>query len=220
MPTPSNNPKIINSISISPTEVIKKNLMLQEKLKNVRRLLKQKRAIIQYLKRQNKQNNTKKINIKDFFNQSKFPSVNSKALLTMQMLHKNRRPWSKAKKKIALSIYYKSPSTYKCMRKNGIVLPGESTVRHWLSSINYSTDFPKAYMAQIKLKTSEMSENEKRCTILLDEVAIMNKLEYNKVLDEIEGYEDLGTLGRTNKIGSYALVIMVIIDFIQIGSFL
>lgn len=74
--------------------------MLQEKLKKVRRLLKQKHAIIQYLKRQNKQSNTKKINIKDFFNQSKFPSVNSKALLTMQMLHKNRRSWSKAEKKL------------------------------------------------------------------------------------------------------------------------
>lgn len=64
-------------------------------------------------------------------------------------------------------------------------------------------------MEQIKLKTSKMNNKEKKCTILLDEVAIMNKLEYNKVLDEIEGIEDLGTLGRTNKLCSYPLVIMV-----------
>lgn len=64
-------------------------------------------------------------------------------------------------------------------------------------------------MDQIRLKISGMSENEKKCTILLDEVAIMKTLEYNKVLDEIEGYEDLGKLGRTNKIGFQALVVMV-----------
>lgn len=37
----------------------------------------------------------------------------------------------------------------------------------------------------------------------------MKTIEYNKVLNEIEGFEDLGTLGRTNKLGSHALVIMV-----------
>lgn len=110
---------------------------------------------------------------------------------------------------MALSLYYKSPSTYKFMSKNGIILPGETTVRRWLVSISFSTGFPKAYMDQIRLKISGMSENEKKCAILFDEVAIMKTLEYNKVLDEIEGYEYLGILGRTNKIGSQALVVMV-----------
>lgn len=92
---------------------------------------------------------------------------------------------------------------------NGIVLPGESTVRRWLNSISFSTGFSRSYMTQIKLKISGMSENEKRCIVLLDEVAIMKTFEYNKALDEIEGFEDLGTLGRTNKIGSQELVVMV-----------
>ncbi|XP_026819549.1 uncharacterized protein LOC113558273 [Rhopalosiphum maidis] len=42
-----------------------------------------------------------------------------------------------------------------------------------------------------------------------NEISIKKAIEYNKALDIIEGYEDLGTLGRTNKIGSYALVIMI-----------
>lgn len=37
----------------------------------------------------------------------------------------------------------------------------------------------------------------------------MKTIEYNKMLDEIEGFEDLGGLGRTNKLGSQALVVMV-----------
>jgi DNA transposase THAP9 len=127
----------------------------------------------------------------------------------MQINDKLRKPWNSEEKKLSLALYYKSPSTYKYMRRNKITLPGESTVRHWLHSINYSTGFPKQYLEQIKLKTSEMNENEKKCAILLDEVSIMKTLEYNKVLDEIEGYEDLGTLGRKNKLGSHALVVMV-----------
>lgn len=132
-----------------------------------------------------------------------------KSIVSMQLLHKKRRKWSKPEKQIALSSYYKSPATYKLMRKNGIILPGESTIRHWLNSITYLTGFPLKYMEQIKLKTSEMKGNEKKCAILLDEVSIMKSIEYIKILDEIEGFEDLGTLGRASKLGSQALVFMV-----------
>jgi hypothetical protein len=116
---------------------------------------------------------------------------------------------STSEKKIALSLYYKSPSTYKFMRTNGIILPAESTVRRWLNSINFCTGFPEKYMELIKLKISSMNKQEKKCAILLDEISIMKTIEYNKVLDEIEGFEDLGSLGRTNKLGSHALVVMV-----------
>lgn len=54
-----------------------------------------------------------------------------------------------------------------------------------------------------------MNVDEKNCAISLDEVSIMRSIEYNKVLDEIEGFEGLGTLGRTNLLGSHALVVMV-----------
>jgi len=54
-----------------------------------------------------------------------------------------------------------------------------------------------------------MEYDEKKCVILLDEVSIMKSVEYNKIVDEIEGFEDLGSIGRTQKLGSHALVIMV-----------
>lgn len=37
----------------------------------------------------------------------------------------------------------------------------------------------------------------------------MKLIEYNKNLNEIEGFENLETLGRTNKLGSQALVFIV-----------
>lgn len=47
------------------------------------------------------------------------------------------------------------------MRRNVIILPGESTVRHWLNSITYSTGCSKEYMEQIKLKFTGMKYTEK-----------------------------------------------------------
>lgn len=183
--------------------------MLQEKLNYLRRQLKRKRSIIKYLKKQKNKNNTKKINIQEFFNLSQFPSINSKAIMTMQMLHKNRKPWTKEEKKIALSIYYKSPSTYKYMRRHGIVLPGESTVRRWLRSIEYVPGFINDYLNHIKIKVSAMTYTDKKCVILLDEMSILKCIEYNKALDMIEGFEDLGPLGRSPNYAKHALVIMI-----------
>ncbi|KAL4091160.1 hypothetical protein QTP88_025897 [Uroleucon formosanum] len=175
----------------------------------MKKQLKQQRAIIKSLKKLKNKNSIKKVDATKFFEYAKFYSKNSEIFVKMQMLHKKREPWSTAEKNFALSLYYKSPSTYRYMVKNGIVLAGESTVRRWLNSICFSTGFSDKYMEQIKLKTSRMSYVEKKCVILLDEISIMKCVEYNKILDLIEGFEDVGTLGRTNKIGSHALVVML-----------
>jgi len=92
---------------------------------------------------------------------------------------------------------------------NGIILPSESSVRRWLKSILYVPGFVKEYLKQIKLKVSSMKESDKKCSILFDEVAIMKHIEYNKSLDLIEGFEDMGVLGRFPKYAKHALIIMV-----------
>jgi len=132
--------------------------------------------------------------MKQMLDEFSFSSTLSKALVTMQVLHKNRKPWTRAEKNVSMSLYYKSPSTYKHMHRNKIVLPDESTVRRWLNSISYSTGFSPKFMEQLKLKADCMSFKERKCVILLDEMAIKKYIEYNKTLDEVEGFEDLGSL--------------------------
>lgn len=205
LPTPEKVQRQKKSI-LSPT---KQFIRLKKRCKRLEKLLKIKRSAISLLKKKNLSNKKKKINIQHFLQEIKFSSISSKSLVSMQINHKKRKPWTINEKKLALSIYYKSPSTYEYMRKNKIILPGASTVRRWLNSINFSTGFSSKYMEQIQLKVSFMSYQEKQCVVLLDEISIMKSIEYNKSKDEIEGYEDLGTLGRTDKIGSHALVIMV-----------
>ena len=135
-------------------------------------------------------------------------SKNSKTLVLMQTKGNNKK-WTKQEKKFAMSIYYKSPTTYSFLRRNGIVLPGESTVRRWFNSIAFSTGINKKYCEHLKSKASEMTPMQKACVIMFDEIILMKNIEYNRNWDSIEGLEDLGELGRTNRFGTSSFVIMI-----------
>jgi len=54
-----------------------------------------------------------------------------------------------------------------------------------------------------------MSYIDKKCLVLLNEMAISKCIEYNKTIDLIEGFQDLGSLGRNSKLAKHTLVIMV-----------
>lgn len=96
LPSPQNSSNVDNS-KYSSEKLITKNKLLKEQLYRYKKLLKQKRTIIYSLKKKlTKQN---KININQFFEETKFPSVNSKALIAMQIMHKKRKPWKSTEKK-------------------------------------------------------------------------------------------------------------------------
>ena len=54
-----------------------------------------------------------------------------------------------------------------------------------------------------------MTNIDRRCVILFDKITIMKCIEYNKAFDLIEGFEDLGSLGRSSKFAKHTLMIMV-----------
>jgi len=54
-----------------------------------------------------------------------------------------------------------------------------------------------------------MSDEEKHCVLIFDEMKIKSFLEYSKYLDMVEGFEDLGHKGRTNKLATQAMVFVV-----------
>ncbi|KAF0704195.1 THAP-type domain-containing protein, partial [Aphis craccivora] len=133
----------------------------------------------------------------------------NKKRATISFLKQHFKPYKK-KQKINIKEFLHLVEFPSISSKSLVTMQiNHKSLRCWLNSISYSTGFSPRYMEQIKLKVSCMSFQEKKVTILLDEISIKKAIEYNKALDIIEGYEDLGTLGRTNKIGSYALVIMI-----------
>lgn len=59
------------------------------------------------------------------------------------------------------------------------------------------------------MKVDSMTHEETFCTLIFDEMKIKRFLEYSKVLDVVEGYEDLGTFGRSSAMASQAMVFMI-----------
>ncbi|XP_050056239.1 uncharacterized protein LOC126549882 [Aphis gossypii] len=100
----------------------------------------------------------------------------------MQTLHsvKSRQQWTLNEKKFALSLFYKSPTTYSFLKnKLQVILPGVSTIKRWIGSSKFLPGYNSNLFNQIKLKTETLT-----------------------------GFEDLGHLGRTNKPASQALAFM------------
>lgn len=173
---------------------------LTEKLKNQRKAVASKRAKISRLKCQ-----LFKLSSVGGF---KFKTKEAATLFKMQS-HRTRTPWSVEEKRVAATLYLRSPSAYRYLCKL-MILPAESTIRAWLSAKKcFRTGFNKSLMDKIKTKAESMTPMEKACVLLFDEMSIKQCLEYSSQYDLIEGYEDLGNLGRHKKIATEATVFMV-----------
>ncbi|KAL4119564.1 hypothetical protein QTP88_012369 [Uroleucon formosanum] len=85
----------------------------------------------------------------------------------------------------------------------------ETTLRRWIGKSKFCPGFNSFWLKQIKIKLDTMSDDEKYCVIIFDEMKIKSFLEYSKYLDMVEGFEDLGHRGRTNKLATQAMVFMV-----------
>lgn len=70
-------------------------------------------------------------NFKNLMSMQNFSSINSKAMLTMQLKDRGR-PWMVNEKKFALKLYCKSPKMYTFLRTLKVNLPGLSTIRRWI----------------------------------------------------------------------------------------
>lgn len=147
-------------------------------------------------------------NMKDVFESVYYSSHHSKALVRMQVMHRNRGAWKKDEKDFAIALYYKSPAAYKHLRKQKIILPSVSTIRSWIGICKFKPGFNVRYFQQLKSKVETMQLDEKVCVISFDEMTLKKGLEYSKAMDLIEGFEDLGYLGRGSRIGKQALVFM------------
>lgn len=133
----------------------------------------------------------------------------SLTFVKMQLRHLRRSAWTEEEKNFALSIYYKSPSAYRFLRDRGFKIPCVTLIRKWVSIYNVTPGFSTDVIAKLTKKVASMSDDEKQCVLLFDEMSIRKALEYEPKHDLIEGFEDLGPLGRTNNVASHALLFML-----------
>lgn len=133
-------------------------------------------------------------------------STFARNFVSMQLRGGSRKIWKLEEKELSVSLFYKSPAAYKFLRRNGIILPSVSTIRRWISQNMFRTGMDEGIKKFLKLKCSVTSENERKCVVSFDEVKIKDLKEFNKRLDLVEGFEDLGHLGRSKETAKHAIV--------------
>lgn len=138
-----------------------------------------------------------------------FLSTFAKTLVIMQLKGKSRKIWNSQERELSIAIFYKSPSTYLFLRRHGVILPSVSTIRRWISANLFKTGIDEGVKKILKLKCAGMSAKERKCVLAFDEISIKDLFEYNKKLDLVEGFEDLGHLGRAPKTATHAVVFML-----------
>jgi hypothetical protein len=120
---------------------------------------------------------------------------------------KNGRRWTNADKLLALSIYHRSPATYRFLAKH-FTQPSQSSLRRWLQGMHFEPGFCESVFASLEAKVQMMSVNDRLSALCIDEMAIKTALEYDSRRDVVDGFEDFGET-RTEKTASEALVFMV-----------
>ena len=108
----------------------------------------------------------------------------------------------------ALAIYFQGPRAYRFLQKQ-FVLPSTRMLRNNMAKIKLKPGFHLAVLAVLQERFRGASEADKMCVISFDEMTVRPNLTYLRGDDLLEGYEDLGSLGRSSAVATHALVFMV-----------
>lgn len=117
------------------------------------------------------------------------------------------RRYSKEEKILSLAFYKMGPRAYRWFR-NILVLPSPVTLSRMISSADLRPGINASIFANLKKRAAKMSEIDKLCVILFDEMQLMPHFDYNKKKDLIRGFVDNGTIAE-NKIADHVLVFML-----------
>lgn len=111
----------------------------------------------------------------------KFPSCNWRAIVTMQLRNK-RRPWTIEEKNLALSLFYKSHTSYNFLRLQKVNLPSSSIVHRWIGLSKYLPGVNKLYFSHLKRKFEFKIYKNKVVVFALMKFQLMNFLNIQKIL--------------------------------------
>ena len=82
-------------------------------------------------------------------------------------------------------------------------------IKAWVNELSLKPDINSDLFKLIKSKEESMSDFEKECVLMRDEMSIRPHLEYNQKEDYIEGFADLGKYGRRGELANTALTFML-----------
>lgn len=116
---------------------------------------------------------------------------------------KMARRFTQKEKLMALSLYKQGPRAYRWLSKI-FILPSPLTLSRLISMASIKPGINKKIFRQLKHRAEKMSEDEKLCILMFDEMAITPHFQYNRRTDTITGFAT-----NDNKIADHALVFML-----------
>ena len=120
---------------------------------------------------------------------------------------KTGKRWSQNMKLYCLSIYYKSPSTYRFLKKT-FSIPSVRTLQRLFNKGQVTPGFSSSLFKVIEHRVKKMNYKDTFCNLLLDEMSIKEGLSFCSATDKILGFEDYGNFGTGKNLGKQALVFM------------
>ena len=133
-------------------------------------------------------------------------SLGSKAysIIKYQFSDKKTIHWDVNAKEIAPILFYMGPKSYKFLRTI-ICLPSLTVLNRYIK-IKINTGFNNAIFKQLKRKALSMTENEKKCILLIDEISLKENFQYAQKEYQIFGIVDYGNENNLKIEANCALV--------------
>ncbi|CAK1587665.1 unnamed protein product [Parnassius mnemosyne] len=126
-------------------------------------------------------------------------------LLQFREINKNKmgKRYSKKEKVLSLALYKQGPRAYRWLR-NVFVLPSSATLSRMIARAALKPGMNDNLFDVLSKKVKKMSETDKLCILLFDEIAISPHFEYNRKRDIIKGFVNNGKK-NIMKIADHAL---------------
>jgi len=140
-------------------------------------------------------------------------SLNAEGIRLLKGIFRNskRKPkgrrWNFGDKMLALSLLKHSPKSYFFVR---LLLPHPSrrTLQSVLGSVHFAEGISAHVFGALQHSMQKMSDRDRYCCLLFDDMSIREKVRFNQKLACIEGCEDYGT-ERICIVANHALLFMV-----------
>ncbi|KAL0881407.1 hypothetical protein ABMA27_001275 [Loxostege sticticalis] len=117
------------------------------------------------------------------------------------------RRYTKEEKVMALSLYKQGPRAYRWWKKH-VVLPSPLTLSRMVTRASIRPGINENIFRQLKKRVSKMTNTEKLCILLFDEMALSPHFDYIRRNDEISGFVNNGKTKKL-QIADHALVFMI-----------
>ncbi|KAH9645396.1 hypothetical protein HF086_000014 [Spodoptera exigua] len=108
---------------------------------------------------------------------------------------------------LSLSFYKRSPKSYKLLSKC-FTLPSAKSLKKLLANIKIMPGINKLIFAKIHDSVASMSEDDKLCVLIFDEMSITPQIQYDAGNDKLKGFATLKTSDQL-QVADHVLLFMV-----------